>query len=340
MPQHFPNLSSTVYWVIGGVSALLLFASVLFHELFHSYVALRRGIAVPNITLFLFGGVSQIAEEPNSPDTEFKITIVGPLSSFTLGAILGVAWRVAKSINASPLLVAPLYYGFLINLLLGGFNLLPAFPLDGGRILRAKLWSWKNDLTDATRISTRVGTVFAYGFMIIGFLAILFTSEGFISGIWLIFIGWFLKSGADASLQQTIITQALADVKIAEIMNPKVISMASDISIEDAANNYFYRYKHGGYPVVDGEELKGIITADDMRKISKDEWSRIYVKDIMTPTEKLIYVRKKDSAIKAMYKFSRHNVGRFPVLENGKLVGVITRSDLMHAVRLRTQFNA
>ncbi len=338
MPQQFPNLSPVAYWVIGAVSAIMLFASVLFHELFHSYVALRKGIPVPNITLFLFGGVSQIAEEPDSPDTEFKMAIVGPLSSFTLGGFLGVIWYVAELLGWNPLIIAPLNYGFLINVLLGGFNLLPAFPLDGGRILRAKLWSWKRDIVGATRISTNIGTAFAYGIMMIGFLILLFVPGNFIGGIWLIFIGWFLKSGADSGLKQTIAMQALSNVYVEEIMNPKVITIKSNISIEDAVYNYFNNYKHGGFPVLDDEELKGIITVDDIKKISKDEWPQMLVKDIMTPSDKLLSVRKREPAIEALFKFSRYNVGRFPVLEQDKLVGIITRSDLLHAIRLKTQF--
>jgi Zn-dependent protease len=336
MPQQFPNLSPMIYWVIGIVSALLLFLSVLFHELFHSYVALKQGIPVPNITLFLFGGVSQIGEEPRSSQNEFKLSIVGPLSSFALGVILGAFYLFFAYLNASPLIVAPLQYGSLINFLLGGFNLLPAFPLDGGRVLRAYFWRRRNDIIKATMIATRIGTFFAYGFMALGIL-IFILPGGLISGIWLIFIGWFLKNGSDSSLKQTITTQALSDVNIDEIMNPNVVSITSDITINEAIDNYFYKYKHGGFPVLDGDELKGIITVDDIKKIPKGEYSKTYVKDVMTKSEKLIVIGKKDSAMEAMLKFSKHNVGRFPVLEENKLVGILTRSDLMRAIKLRTQ---
>ncbi len=335
MPQQYPGLPISIYWIIGALSALMLFASVLFHELCHSYVALRNGIPVPNITLFIFGGVSHIAEEPKTPQLEFRMALVGPLSSFALAAVLGVTWFTAMALDVGTAVLAPLNYAFFINLLLGAFNLLPAFPLDGGRLLRARLWGWKNDLIAATKISTKVGDGFAYAMILIGFIIIL--SGSVISGLWLIFIGWFLKNSADASLRQTIVSRALAEVSVRDIMNTQVIAIDPNITVGDAVNNYFYKYKHQGYPVVQGDKISGMVTVHDLRRLPKEAWSATFVKTVMTPAEKLVYVKPEEPALEAMIKLSRVMVGRLPVLEGEKVVGIVTRSDLMGVIRTRTE---
>jgi len=334
MPRQYPGLSPALYWVIGATAAVILFASVLFHELCHSYVAKRQGLSVPAITLFLFGGVSQIAEEPPNPDFEFKMALVGPLSSFGLAALLGVAWYGALGLNLKPELVAPLQYGALINVLLGVFNLIPAFPLDGGRLLRAKVWKWKDDLVAATRLSVKVSEGFAYALMFTGFLVILFGA--WIGGLWLIFIGWFLRNGAEASLRQTIIGQALSDVVVGNVMTPQVVAVEPHLTVEKVVEEYFYRYKHGGFPVVQGGRFEGMVTVHDVRKFPKESWRGLSVRDIMTPAERIISVKPDEPAVEAMIKLSRHDVGRLPVLKEGRIVGIITRSDLMKVIKTRT----
>jgi CBS domain-containing protein len=263
------------------------------------------------------------------------MAFVGPLSSFALAAVLGAGWLVAMVLNLGAVIIAPLNYGFLINLLLGGFNLLPAFPLDGGRVLRAKLWSWKNDLIVATKISTKVGDAFAYGLVFIGFFIVI--QGEWISGLWLVFIGWFLKNGADASLRETIVSQALSEVSVRDIMNTQVITLDPDITIAGAVDNYFYKYKHQGYPVVQGDKISGIITIHDLQRLPKEVWSTSLVKNVMTPAERLVYVKPEEPALEAMIKLSRMMVGRLPVLEGEKVVGIVTRSDLMGAIRTRTE---
>jgi Zn-dependent protease/CBS domain-containing protein len=334
MPQQYPGQSTIIYWITGAASAILLFASVLFHELFHSYMAIRRGIAVPRITLFLFGGVSQIAEEPDDPTAEFRISVVGPLSSFALGGIFGGIWFVSETLSLPVAVVAPLNYGFLINILLGLFNLLPAFPLDGGRILRARLWARKKDILAATELSTRISSFFAYGLMFFGFLSMI--SGEVLGGIWLLFIGWFLKNGAEATLQQTTVTQTLTDVQVKDIMTTEVITIGPDISVIEAIRNYFYRYKHGGYPVINDTGLCGIITSHDIQNLPKERWGSTYVWNIMTPTDQLITVSPEDLATDALAKMSKHDLGRLPVIQDRQLVGLVTRSDVMRAIRRRT----
>ncbi len=333
MPQQYPDQSPATYWIAGATASVLLFASVLVHELFHSYVAVKRGIPVPRITLFLFGGVSQIEEEPRDPNAEFKISIVGPLSSFALGGLFGLLWFTLDLLRFPVLIIAPLNYGFIINILLGLFNLLPAFPLDGGRVLRSQLWSRKKDIIAATRLATKISSFFAYGLMLLGFVYIM--SGSIFNGLWLIFVGWFLKNGAESTLQQTTVNQTLTDLKVSNIMTPEVVTIDPDISVIDAIRDYFYRYKHGGYPVVSDGKLKGVITSHDIQNLPKERWGSTYVWDIMTPTERLITVSPNEPATEALSKMSKHEVGRILVVENGKLIGIITRSDIMRAIRRR-----
>jgi Zn-dependent protease/CBS domain-containing protein len=335
IPLQFPGLSDVIYWIIGIISAISLFVSVLVHELAHSYVALKQGIEVPNITLFLFGGVSQIAEEPESPNNEAKMALVGPLSSFAISALFVLLWFVAVSLDLGPFIIAPFSYIAIINALLGGFNFLPAFPLDGGRVLRAGLWKWKNNLIAATKISIKITEVIAYIMIGAGFIMILLFS--LFTGLWIVFIGWFLKNGSEASLKQTLISQALSDVKVKELMNSQVVTISSTATIADAFEQYFANYTHSGFPVIKNEKIQGIITFGDFKNLTKEKRQTTLVRDVMTPREKLILVSPDEPAVEAMLKLSKNNIGRLPVLKGDKLVGIITRSDLMKAIRTRIQ---
>ncbi len=337
MPSQYPGQSSTTYWLIGFISSVLLFSSVLIHELFHSYMAMKKGIPVPQITLFLFGGVSQISEEPTDPGVEFKISVVGPLSSFALGGFFGLLYLIIEPANLPLTVVAPVNYGFIINILLGLFNLLPAFPLDGGRILRARIWARKKDMLAATTIATRVSEVLAYSLMLIGFISII--SGSLMDGLWLLFIGWFLKNGAESTLQQTTISQTLASVKIEDVMTRDVVTVSPDISVLEAIRNYFYRYKHGGFPVVSGEEVKGVITMHDIQTVPQERWGSTYVWAILTPIEKMVTVKPEDPVLEALAKMSKQEIGRLPVIKEGRLIGIVTRSDIMYAIKHRVYVN-
>ncbi|MEM3438005.1 MAG: CBS domain-containing protein, partial [Nitrososphaerales archaeon] len=229
----------------------------------------------------------------------------------------------------------PLNYGWLINALLGAFNLIPAFPMDGGRILRAAIWKLKKDLIVATRIASNAGGAIAYLFIFFGLFLILF--GGLILGFWFILIGWFIKSGAEASLNQTIISQALSDVKISDIMTKEVHVISPNEFIFDAVEKYFYKYKHGGFPVVEDGNLLGMITIQDIRKSNKERWKELQVKDIMTSSEKLIKSQPEEPVASAFLKLSKYNIGRLPVVKDGKLVGIITRSDIMRTIRIKTE---
>lgn len=335
LPSEYPGFSLVTYWLIGLIAAGLLFASVLVHELSHSYVAKRSGLPVRRIVLFIFGGVSEIEEEPKEPGLEFKMALIGPITSFILALLLWLLQYGANALNASVMIVAPLEYGAYINVLLGGFNLLPAFPLDGGRVLRALVWRWKKDLVRATRIATRVGVFFSYAFIFFGFIYVI--GGVFIGGLWFILIGWFLKNGAESSYRQTVISEALAGVLIRDIMTREVHTVDPDVSIREVGETHFMKHKHGGFPVEKDHNLLGIITLQDMKKFSQKELPETKVRDVMTPIEKLRFASPDEAAVDAFMKMSKQNVGRLPVMENGKLVGIVTRSDIFQVVRIKTE---
>ncbi|MCS7115357.1 MAG: site-2 protease family protein [Nitrososphaerota archaeon] len=333
LPSEHPGLSLEAYWLIGIVGAVTLFASVLLHELAHSYVAKKNGLPVRRIVLFIFGGVAEIEEEPKQADLEFKLALAGPLTSFVTALALWLLQYPASVFGV--LAVAPLEYGAYINVLLGGFNLLPAFPLDGGRILRAGIWRRKKNFLQATRIATKVGVFFSYALVFWGLFSII--GGVFIGGLWFILIGWFLKSGAESSYRHAIVSEALADVLVRDIMTREVHTVNSDLPIRDVVETHFTRYKHGGFPVVKDSELLGLITLEDVKKVPKEKWHETKVADIMTPCEKLKCASPDETAVDALLEMSKYNVGRLPVQENGKLVGIITRSDIIHAIRIKTE---
>jgi len=333
LPSEYPGLSSTTYWLIGAIGAIVLFASVLVHELAHSYVAKKNGLPVRRIVLFIFGGVSEIEEEPKEAGLEFKVALVGPLTSFAVALILWFLQYPAHAFGVA--VVAPLEYGAYINVLLGGFNLLPAFPLDGGRVLRAGLWRWKKNLIQATRIATRVGVFFSYVLIFWGFVFVI--GGVFIGGLWFILIGWFLKNGAESSYRQTIISEALAGVSIRDIMTREVHTVDPDALVKDIVETHFSKYKHGGFPVEKDSKLLGLVTLQDIRKIPKEKWQETKVGEVMTPFAKLKCASPDETAVDALMKMSRYNVGRLPVQENGRLVGIVSRSDIVHAIQIKTE---
>ncbi len=334
MPNQYPGLSVLTYWTIGVVSSFLLLASVLIHEISHSYVAKKNNLPTKRIVLFIFGGVSQIAEEPANPAIEFKVSVVGPLTSFLLAAVFGIIWYPLNQMGINQAILAPFEYGAFINLLLGGFNLLPAFPLDGGRLLRAGMWRRTKNLVKATNIATKIGVLFSYLFMFAGFIFMVLGA--LVNGIWFILIGWFLKNGSESSMKQTVIGDALAGFTVGEVMTKDVHSITLDATVNEIVETFF-KYKHGGFPVVENGELVGCVTIEDVKKVAKERWERTRAKKIMTARKKLILSNPEETVLDAMTKMSNHNIGRLPVIDEGKLVGIISRSDVMHIVKTKTE---
>jgi Zn-dependent protease/CBS domain-containing protein len=333
MPITYPGLSNLEYASIGLLSSTLLFASVLIHELAHSIVAKRNGIQIRRITLFLFGGVSEIAEEPGNPSLELRVAIAGPLTSVALALISALLWQLSVSAHASALIQAPFQYSMLVNGVVAGFNLIPAFPMDGGRVLRSLLWRSNGDIRRSTITASRVGRAFAYIMIFGGVFAIFYVDV--VTGLWLILIGWFMSSGAQGALGQTILQLDLQGVRAAEIMTRTIDSVTPDLTL-DRLSLQFINLKHNGFPVVADGQLVGCVTAGDLRKVKGDIWPSKTVREIMTPREKLVTMNQNEAAKNAVSMMNQNRIGRIFVLDDeGKLAGIITRTDVLRIIQAK-----
>jgi Zn-dependent protease/predicted transcriptional regulator len=414
MPLFYPSLPQSAYWTMGILGAIILFISVLLHELSHSMVAKRYGFKVRQIILFVFGGVSDIKEEPKEDyKKEFMIAIVGPISSFALAGLFAAVWflliqaGVTDMSQTDTLFALPpspqqqeqaaqtsppppaiseeeaawsiaqgvMRYGAIVNILLGGFNLLPAFPLDGGRVLRAGLMRWKRSYDDATKTAVKVGVGISYGLMAFGFLTI-FTGS-FTGGIWLILIGWFLQSGAQSYLQQHEITTALSGVRLHQIMNTQFIAVTPGMNIKEVLEGYFNIYRKSELPVVEKEDstgnnyLLGAITAKDAMNVSEKNRESVKVEDIMIEKKDLVIMSPDRTADVALNTIMKENKSRIYVCENpsvgrtrrteksqqqsstadgrqqmmtysvaksDRLVGIISKTDLLNIAKERMEY--
>jgi Zn-dependent protease/predicted transcriptional regulator len=346
MPQYFPNLTIVQYWIMGATGAIILFISVFLHELMHAVMALRYGMKVRQIILFILGGVSEIPEETRDFRKEFKIAIAGPAASIAIAGVLGVSWWLVSQITpaAQELLATKqvvegiLLYGAIINTMLGGFNLIPAFPLDGGRILRAGLVAWKKDYDSATRTAARVGIAISYGFMGIGLLTII--TGYFISGIWILLIGWFVNSGAQSYLSQHEMTSVLAGVRLKDIMNTRVIAVRKDIKIDEILKEYFAIYMKSSFPVIDySGRLLGMVTLKRVHEMSEDKRQQLTAGEIMIPLEDLVVMLPSRSADEALMKMTRTRIGKVFVCDSqGVLLGLVSKTDIMNNASERQEF--
>ena len=410
MPLFYPGLPQSVYWTMGILGAIVLFISVLLHELSHSIVAKRYGYKVRQIVLFVFGGVSDIRDEPKEEyKKEFTIAIVGPISSFVLAGLFAAVWFVLvqtgitgigqtdASLFALPpppqqqeqahrllpsmisdeevaLTIAQgvMRYGIIVNILLGVFNLLPAFPLDGGRVLRAGLMRWRGNYHEATKTAVRIGIGISYGLMAFGFLTI-FTGS-FTGGIWLILIAWFLQSGAQSYLQQHEITSALSGVRLYQIMNTQFVSVTRSMNIKEVLEGYFNIHRKSELPVVEKEAddrgtnyyyLLGSITAKDAMNVSEKNRESVKVEEVMIDKENLVIMSPDKTADIALNTIMEENKSRIYVCENpsvgkssskrtekmqqqmmmtyttvksDRLVGIVSKTDILNVAKERMEY--
>ena len=335
------------------VAAAVFFGSVLAHELSHSLVARTRGIPVRRITLFLFGGVSNIEREPPSPSSEFVIAVVGPLSSIVLGFVFGAVGALAAGghqrilsnpaealTNLGPLPTMFLWLGS-INFMLGLFNLIPGFPLDGGRLLRSLLWAWTKDLKRATRTASQVGQAVGWIFIFAG-LAMIFGGRlpilgtGFGGGVWIALIGWFLKSAAAASYQQVLIDDLLEEVPVSRLMRANVRAVPLTLPVSDLVYDWMLGTEERAFPVVREDRLAGLVSLEDVRKVPREKWPETTVERIMTPADQLVVVGPGEGASEALHELTRRDVQQLPVVENGKLLGMLRLRDIMRWLRLQS----
>jgi Zn-dependent protease/predicted transcriptional regulator len=329
-PRALPDLPAAAYWANGLLAAFLLFVSVLLHELSHSFVAMAHGLSVRGITLHVFGGVSHLEDEPPSPRAEFLIAVVGPITSFAIAAVL---W----AINASGLVRpgwahAVVAYLVLVNVAVGIFNLVPGFPLDGGRLLRAALWKWKGSLGPATYIASRVGTGFALALMALGGLQIL--GGDVIGGFWFIVIGMFLRGAAGASFSQMALREALARLPVRDIMAREVVTVPLDATVAQLADA-FWSHHVTSFPVVDDGTVLGIASVQQVHAVPAQQRMERRVSELMHPLTDDLIVGPDDSVFDALGKASRNQVGRLAVLKDSRLVGYLSLKDITHVLALR-----
>ncbi len=332
----YPGLGTTTYWIIGIVSAFLLFVSVLLHELSHSYIAKKNGLPIARITLFFFGGVSELSEEPRDAGLEVRMAAAGPLTSFAIAGVTGVLWLLTQVISAPTAIIATLWYAALINAVLGAFNLIPAFPLDGGRVLRGSLWRGSKNLLNATRNATRVSEGISFLMIGAGLLLIVLTAD-IVNGVWILFLGWFIRSGAESSLKQTQLTEALSGVSVNDIMTKQLLTVSPDITVQNLVHDYFLVHPHGGYPVVKNDKVLGIVTMDSVRSIPKEKREVELVGQAMVPYERTVTVAPNVSAADALQKIAQKGVGRVLVMDQDKLLGIVSRGDIMRTIKTRQE---
>jgi Zn-dependent protease/predicted transcriptional regulator len=356
-PSWHPDWSPSLSWAVALSAAILFFASVLMHELAHSLVAKAKGLPVRRITLFLFGGVSNIEREPPSPKAEFIITIVGPLTSIALGAF----FLMLSSVSVGDLSTAPsessemisrlnplstllLWLGS-INILVGIFNLIPGFPLDGGRVLRSLLWMATGNLRKATRWASGTGQAIAWIFIVSG-VVMIFGAQlpvfgtGLINGLWLILIGWFLNGAAIAGYRQVVIRDLLEDVPVERLMRSAVPVVPPDLSVSDLVYQWIMGTDERAFPVVAGERMVGLVCLEDARKLPREAWDSTTVGQIMTRAEQLDVVSPREDANEAFEKLTRRDVRQVPVMQDGHLVGLLRRRDIVKWLQLHSELAA
>ncbi len=330
-PQQLPGREGWAYYAMGTIAAILLFLSVLLHELAHSAVARSRGMRVEGITLFIFGGVAQTRMEAKRPIDEFLVTAVGPLTSFGLA---GVFWAgdVAADFLAWPAPIGAVSaYIALLNLVLAVFNLVPGFPLDGGRIFRSIMWQVTGDLAKATRWATRGGRAFGYILVAFGLVSLF---QGFlINGLWMAFIGWFLANAAATSLRQFEIREVLSHVPVSRVMAHEPIVIPGDTPVQQAVDEFFLRRPFSAYPVVDGDRLIGMVAVDNVGEVPPDRRQSVRIEEIMRPVKDLPTVDEDATLDEVLSHMEPTDEGRTLVVRDGAVTGILTVGDIGQWIR-------
>jgi Zn-dependent protease len=332
-PVWFKGYTTATYWWMGIAGALGLFLSIVFHEFWHSLVARRYGLPMKGITLFIFGGVAEMEDEPQNAKTELLMAIAGPISSVVLGIIFLLAyWGSLQIAWPAPIGGVLLYLGWL-NIVLAVFNMIPAFPLDGGRVLRSILWSAKGNLRWATRIASSIGSGMGILLIVLGLVS--FISGGFIAGVWYFLIGMFIRGAAQSSYRQVLVRNALAGEPIARFMQENPVTVPPSTSIRDLVDNYFYTYHYKMFPVADDGTLAGCVTSKQIKDIPRERWSDLRVQDILAPCAIENTIAPDTDAMKALSTMNRTGNSRLMVVEGDHLLGVITLKDMLKFLNLK-----
>jgi len=332
-PSQYPHWPPWQHWIVGLIASLLLFSSVLAHELTHSLVARSRGEEVRSITLFLFGGVAEISEEPETPAKEFIITLVGPLSSLIIGALFFGVWYGMRGIN-EPIAAVARYLSF-INVILAVFNMIPGFPLDGGRVLRSIVWKATGNLKRATRIASVTGQVVAFLFIFFGISQIL---QGlFLNGLWIALIGWFIHSAAVRGYRQVLLQEVLKDVRAQDLMDTAFETIDGGVSVQKLIEDHILQKKDRSFLVTERGDLAGIVCLEDVKGVPPDKRGDIEVREIMTPKDQLAAVSPEADGNQILAKLASGKIHQVPVIQGGKIRGLVCRADILDFIHLHSE---
>jgi Zn-dependent protease len=336
-PDTYPAWSLSARIAAGLITSVLFFASVLVHELMHSIVSQRQGVPVQSITLFFLGGVSQITSEPKQPADEFRMAIVGPLTSLVIGGIfLGIYFQLRNvDTFAAQFVTGIVQWLGIINLFLGVFNLIPGFPLDGGRVLRSLIWWRSRNLTRATRIASNVGRAVGFIFIFAG-IYFIFTGN-WLNGIWLALIGWFLESAAVGSYRQLLMQEMLKGHVASEVMSGDCAVVPPDMTIDHLVNGNILTSGRRCFPVGSGSEIMGLMTLHNVKEVPREQWTTETVKEAMTPFDKLKWVRPDEELSSVLRILTENNINQVPVVQDNKIIGMVSRESLLNFVHVRSR---
>jgi Zn-dependent protease/predicted transcriptional regulator len=342
-PTLYPQFKTITNVILGVITAIFFFMSVLIHELSHSVVANMKGVSIKSINLFMFGGVAQMISPPKTAVHEFLMAIAGPFASFILSIFFGIFWIGFKVTNFSILpIIAFFGYLSLINMTLGLFNLLPGYPLDGGRVLRSILWYFTDDILSSTKIASILGQILGYGMVAFGsisiFLSVFVYQFRNFGGLWPIILGLFLQHLAKVSYQQEIIRSSLKKVLAKDVMRKQVQTIDPDITLDNLVRNWFMIYGYKNFPVLENEKIIGTISAEDVKIIPKDRWLTTKVREALKPIKESQIINSELNVIDTLYKMNEIQSNYLLVVEQDKLVGTINKNDILRYAKLKRDF--
>lgn len=332
-PHLYAGLDTRSYWAMALAAVVGLGVSIVIHELAHSLVAARFGTPVSSITLFMFGGVAALEQEPKSPIAELLMALAGPAMSLILAGLFFSASIAVGGVDQLPVLAGVLHYLALLNLVLAIFNLVPAFPMDGGRALRATIWAATGDIRIATLRASKVGKYIGTGFMLAGLLAVL--TGNLLAGIWWVLIGGFIRAAAIGAFMNTRIETVLDGLPVARFMTPAPDTVSSDLTLADFVENHLYQFGHDMFPVLTAGKPVGTIGLGEIRMVPRDTWQQTLIGDVMTPLQPAKTVTMQEPAMNALIQMREHGLNRLLVIDQETLLGVIVLKDLMDLLSMK-----
>jgi Zn-dependent protease/CBS domain-containing protein len=334
-PEKIRGLPTAIYWWMGVVGAIGLFVSIILHEFSHALVAKAHGLPIRSITLFVFGGVAEMEDEPRSPGAEFLMAGAGPVTSIVIAGISYAVYLLADKLLWPLSVIGVAWYMALINAVLAAFNLIPGFPLDGGRLLRSVLWYWKGNLRRATAIASRIGSGFGMLLIVLGVVEVLLGD--WLGGLWSGLIGLFLRNAAAGSYQQLLVRQSLEGTPISQFMNPNPVTVPPDTPVGRLVDDYIYRHHYKMFPIVDQGRLVGCVTMQQVKSVPREQWSTVTVGQIGRSCAEANTVPPQADAMKVLGLMNRTHVSRVMVADDGRLVGIVSLRDLLRFLAVRME---